>query len=210
MASCEQSKRRKTAKLRAETSAEILVYAAQMNLCANEKKDQAGFAKKVTETLQLAKAFLEGSTDHTSNFLSLSDASSMIIMEAQLSKKQCNVIRNYAKKIFPPYKRLQKEKSKCYPENIKITESEAEVPLQSILDHTVVKSLYPSNRLSLISKWGFDGSSSHTQYKQSFISEDDKYMFLTSFVPLRLICETNKNIVVWNNPHPPSPRYCRP
>lgn len=69
------------------------------------------------------------------------------------------------------------------------------------------------DKILLYSKWGFDGSSSHTQYKQKFMSEtsDDKYMFLTCLVPLRLIGEKNgKSILLWQNPRPSSPRFCRP
>lgn len=44
----------------------------------------------------------------------------------------------------------------------------------------VVASLDTSdNKLTMISKCGYDGSSNHTQYKQKCLSEinDDKYMF---------------------------------
>lgn len=74
-------------------------------------------------------------------------------------------------------------------------------------------SLNPENKFTMFVKWGFDGSSSHTQYMQNFLSEesDDKYMFLSSLVPVRLIMEFNgKTTVVWQNPRPSSPRFCRP
>lgn len=71
-----------------------------------------------------------------------------------------------------------------------------------------------SNKLTLISKWGFDGSSSHTQYMQQFVSDtsDDKYMFISSLGPLRLITgkENGNTFILWQNPRPSSPRYCRP
>lgn len=153
------------------------------------------------------------------------DALSLII-EAQLSRNQYEVIRKYAKDIFPSYKEVQAEKLNSYPKDVKITETEAEVPLQCLLDHTVIRLLHTQksvfeahpeyffDKITLYSKWGFDGSSSHTQYKQKFLSEtsDDKYiMFLTCLVPLRLTGEKNgKSITLCQNPRPSSSRFCRP
>ena len=67
--------------------------------------------------------------------------------------------------------------------------------------------------LELLSKWGCDGSQ-QVQFKQKFHNEMDacdKNIFQSSFVPLRL--RTNINgvkYIVWQNPVPSSPRYCRP
>lgn len=62
----------------------------------------------------------------------------------------------------------------------------------------------------LFTKWGCDGSK-QTQMMQKFeeSSHSDANIFQSSMVPLRLICETN-NKVIWQNPTPSSPRYCRP
>lgn len=120
-------------------------------------------------------------------------------------------------------KKIKKAKQECYPEAISISDVEAEVPIQKLLDHTVSRLLHVQqdvispldlcHNFTFISNWGFDGSSSHTQYMQKYLSEesDDKYMFLSSLVPLRLACEKDgQNIVTWQNPRPSSPRYCRP
>lgn len=146
-----------------------------------------------------------------------------LMMEAQLSRSQYNIIRNYAKDVFPSYKNVRTAKKQCLPEGIITTEVESEVPLQSLLDHTANRLMLVQkeavtgtgiDKLTLFSKWGFDGSSSHTQYMQKFASEtsDDKYMFLSSLVRLRLIAEheNGQTIVLWQNPRPSSPRFCRP
>jgi hypothetical protein len=79
------------------------------------------------------------------------------------------------------------------------------------------------NKLFLISKWGFDGSSGLSQYKQKFddqrnlnngnSSNASIFTSITSFVPTQLINGdpklTNKTII-WQNPRPSSPRFCRP
>ncbi|XP_077272350.1 uncharacterized protein LOC143902954 isoform X2 [Temnothorax americanus] len=69
--------------------------------------------------------------------------------------------------------------------------------------------------LTLIGKWGCDGSSGHSQYKQKLDenSSSDESVFFTSYVPLQLIhvdTLTKETTVVWKNPRPSSPRFCRP
>ncbi|CAH2000474.1 unnamed protein product [Acanthoscelides obtectus] len=49
-------------------------------------------------------------------------------------------------------------------------------------------------RIKVICKWGFDGSSGHSQYKQKFsdLENTDEFLFLVAMTPLRLIdMETN-------------------
>lgn len=60
-----------------------------------------------------------------------------------------------------------------------------------------------------MSKWGCDGSSGHSTYKQRFenTSATDEFLFLYSFVPLRLY---DADTVIWQNPRPSSTSYCRP
>lgn len=108
------------------------------------------------------------------------------------------------------------------PRNLQISETVSEVSLQSLLDHTasrIIQTLpktltmdLPSNKetaVVLIGKWGFDGSSGHSEYKQSFSesSGQDSNMFVTSYVPLRLMLDDK---ILWKNATPSSPRFCRP
>lgn len=72
----------------------------------------------------------------------------------------------------------------------------AEIQLQSILDHAVPKILDVQEevlaniqepnvlKLTLISKWGCDGSAGHSQYKQVFKEEgfsDEYYLLFLSY-----------------------------
>jgi hypothetical protein len=80
---------------------------------------------------------------------------------------------------------------------LKITEGCAEVKLQALLDintQRILKShgsIFDSlsdkyfEKLYLISKWGCDGSSGQSEYKQIFNSEcdSDSSIFFTSVVP---------------------------
>lgn len=61
----------------------------------------------------------------------------------------------------------------------------------------------------LICKWGFDGSSGHSNYKQAFIGrETTDNLFVTALVPLELV-NTSINREVWVNSRPGSMFYCR-
>lgn len=147
-----------------------------------------------------------------------------MFVEANLTRKQYEVIRSSVKKIYPSYSLIQKEKLKCYPdkESYRVNETCAEIRLQNLLDLTVKRFCFfleevlltlgaeERESLTLVYKWGCDGSQ-QAQFKQKFESceNSDSNIFQSSFVPLRLISKCN-NKVVWENPTPSSPRYCRP
>lgn len=160
------------------------------------------------------------------------EALSMMI-EAKLSRRQYEIVGSKNKKRFPSYKVVQEaKKNSCYPKRESITVSattNAEVYLQAFLDHTASrlvaslsevisaqKSTNDLNNLTLIYKWGFDGSSGLSLYKQKHSeteSDDvDSSVFLSSLVPLRIINGNIKNYetVLWQNLRPSSTRYCRP
>lgn len=62
--------------------------------------------------------------------------------------------------------------------------------------------------------WGFDGSTGQALYKQHFpgsdedISINEKSLFATTFIPLRIVID--KHYIAWLNPTPQSYRFCRP
>lgn len=151
-----------------------------------------------------------------------------LIMETEMSKHQYLLVRKFintklAFKLFPSYENILAAKKKRYPEQISVSESHAEVELQSLLDNTascilelqksVIESITDSSadKLTLVGKWGFDGSTGHSEYKQKFFNNDleDRSLFVTSYVPIRLVSEA-KNKIIWKNPRPSSTRYCRP
>lgn len=110
-------------------------------------------------------------------------------------------------------------KERYYPQNIIINEVGASVPLQDLLNHTLLRlcetldfdknmnygELY--TQFKCICKWGCDGSSGHSEYHQKIkntITNDcdvecetnltDSSGFLFSLVPLRLVANcTNTN-----------------
>ncbi|CAH2101360.1 unnamed protein product [Euphydryas editha] len=128
--------------------------------------------------------------------------------------------------LYPPYGSLVEAKKLCYPaeESIFVTESTAAIRLQDLVDHTT-RRLADTQRevilnhldhltqgLTLTFKWGCDGSSGYSLYKQKFEDEEyasDFYLFSICCVPLRLE-SGDKTLIVWNNPSPSSTRFCRP
>lgn len=228
--SSERSKRRKTEDVRGVVDNDVLIAAAQTSLQNTGQRLASSILKDITNSPQTAQSYHEAykmceqsKNQAQSAQLDLTAALSMFV-EADLSRRQYNLIRDTNKKFYPSYKLLQQAKQSCYPakEAYRVTESCAEINLQDLLDHTakrlvlyledVLKQLTPKEQqsLTLISKWGCDGSQ-QAQFKQKMQNEDanDSNIFQSSFVPLQLICATKKK-VVWQNPTPSSSRYCRP
>lgn len=150
-----------------------------------------------------------------------------LFIRLQLSKFQYQVLHAACKKIghdiFPAYNHILAAKKKCYPEGVKVSEAGAEVPLQSLLDHTsnrIVKTLEDEDRLKignrellLHCKWGFDGASGQSTYMQKFSHDfqqvSDSNLFMTSIVPLKITLAEDENFSVWINPRLSSTSYCR-
>lgn len=103
-----------------------------------------------------------------------------------------------------------------------IKDKSVEVPLQSLLDHTTTRILEISQpilttidksfleNVELVAKWGFDGTSDQSQYKQR-ANFNDTDLFITWLVPLQLQTTLQEEqIILWKNPRPSSVRFCRP
>ena len=85
--------------------------------------------------------------------------------------------------LYPTYNDILDEKNKCYPDNVVFTETKAECDLKSLIEHTAsrllemnfdkVESVIDQEDASpykgtLQCKWGFDGASGQSIYKQKF------------------------------------------
>ncbi|KAL4708238.1 hypothetical protein ACJJTC_013807 [Scirpophaga incertulas] len=220
----DRNKRKKTSDLRSTVSQGVLVHAAKTSLETSGHRHASRLLSEVMKSPKRAEKYkqayskcLQASDTQLSPFKALS-----MFVEADLSRKQYEIVRNSNKKYYPCYSLIQKEKIKCYPpkSSITVTETAAEVNLQDLLNHTVTRLLtYLKENLSnlteeqlgsleLIYKWGCDGSQ-QSQFKQKMQNEDstDSNIFQSCLVPLQLKCG---NKIVWQNPTPSSPRYCRP
>ena len=113
-------------------------------------------------------------------------------IHCDLSDNQYQMIRNASiqqnANIFPSLHNILEAKTKCYPNDLKVTETSAECSLQNMVDHTLnsVISLSEDKMKEQFSslngdenikgtfyvKVGFDGSSSQSIYKQRYDDTD--------------------------------------
>lgn len=231
-----RSKRRRVADIR-QRSASELSFAAQMNARSEGNKDAAKLLTEAmhstpTRSTRIRNAWKRQKTSPTNaaRKLTMEEALSFYV-EGNFSKsvwikmrqnlEMCNVLQ-----IYPSYPVLMKARETCIPpkEHVTISESTAEVKLQALLDHTVKQLMRLQDEvlltlsnselldLELVSKWGFDGSSGQSNYKQSFADQDidDSSIFITSLVPIQIRVRSCVTKIVWHNVRASSTRFCRP
>lgn len=210
----DRSKRRKISQIRDNYSTEEISFAAKVGL----RSDGATAASQVVQDVMESQTRADKYRVANSKIVPLKvspDEALFLIIEAKLTKRQYGIIRSMNKShnspIYPAYSHVLDAKKSCYPDDINITETSSAVKLQSLLNHTCARILHvqrdfiqklssdTSDKLNLIVKWGFDGSSGQREYKQKFSDENssDSNVLLTSLVPLQLDGFDNEE------------RYCR-
>lgn len=231
--SSERTKRRKTEQLRANVSTEVLLYSATSKLRSEGNTDFAKVVRDISKGSPTKALKVRRSLESVNiNIPFTTNEALSLFIELGLSKNKYQQLRNAhlqkKSRMIPSYKKLHKVKLQCYPDSgFSFSANEASVELQPLLDHTidriilhqmeVMKCLSKNQleNLTLFVKWGCDGSSGHSEYKHKLDENDvsDASIFFTSLVPLQLVhrdSTTNKITIVWKNPRPSSPRYCRP
>ena len=226
---CRRSKLRATEDLRREPSRE-LVFAAASNMHQEGHRKTAQLVEAVASPRRGPRlsAMLKTAKRRRQLQPYTPEEALALFIDLGLSKAQYLLLRKEAKArgadIYPSYTRVRRSKAPCMPavEEMVVTPVCAEVRLKALLEHTterllemqkeVVTSLQQEKgdrELSLrcFYKWGLDGSSGHTKWKQAGGVDDDQVV-VTSLVPLRLT--TEDGTVVWTNRTPNSPRFCRP
>lgn len=225
----DRSKRRRTEGIRKDVSTEELTYAASVSQRASGNVTASKMINEMTSTPTRAKKFkkiIDSSKENKITKLSVEKSLSLFI-DGGFSRRQWELLHSTCKEVFPCYTIIRDAKKVCYPkpEYVRVTETSAEVELQGLLDHTTTRlCTYLSEvfdnfgqeelvNLELISKWGCDGSTQNSvQQKFSDGSyNDDSNIFQSSLLPLRLQSHVGDQIkVIWQNPTPSSPRFCRP
>ena len=127
--------------------------------------------------------------------------------------------------LYPSYHKVLAAKKECIPNSI-VSDYQAEVELQDLMDHTAKRLMKVSEmpdgaELQLLSKVGFDGSSGQSVYKQACGDEErnlkiEENLFLTWMVPIQ-IKDVKTGNVLWTNAktsstlytHPVSFKYCK-
>ena len=227
----DRHKRRRTEQLR-ENNSEELFFATKMKMQASGNLDIAKiltFLMENPDRVSMVREFCEGK--YKENLVPYSNEKALAIMLAlKLSQSKYLALRKLSiedgTNRYPSYHNVLAAKKECYPpeQDMVITETYAEIKLQALLDLTVKRLLkmlkidmHEPCKLTFICKWGFDGASGQSIYKQKFVNTSstsdcdkpiDSSIFVTLLVPLRLIGEND--IVLWENKQPSSTKYCRP
>lgn len=225
-------KRRKTAQLRTEHSADELTFASVMKLREEGKRAEASIIKIATQSTPTRATRMLKSVRSTPPATCVSYSSEealALICDTQLTVAQYTKLRLEAKSrnanLYPAYKKILEAKRSCYPEknSITITETNMEIKLQALLDHTVERIILTKENiinnfsdedlqnLLFTVKYGYDGSGDHAEYKQIFSNDDgtasDSHIFATSIVPINIVVGGK---ILFENPRPSSTRFCRP
>lgn len=166
-----------------------------------------------------------------SNFVKYTpDEALALMIDLKLSKFQYELLHSQAKKkfadIYPPYYKIFEAKTKCYPskDDMSISEMGAKIAVQSLLNHTmerVVESCDPNVLKKIVEpelqatyKWGFDGASGQSLYKQAFKGDSenstDASIVMVSLIPLQVNQLNSPSTIIWKNTQPSSTRLCRP
>lgn len=216
-----------------------LLSAATASARAHDNKSLAFVLQHLVSSPESAtniKKFLQSKDPEPVKSLSADEALAFLV-SADLTRDSYQKTRNIAiqrhANLFPSYRKVLAAKKNCYPKNVIYEEAKAEVPLQDLLDHAVqrlvlndkvqnginnVKDLFEP-KLILNGKWGFDGATGQSKYKQRINNEQDTdaSLFCTTFIPIDLSFE---NVVsadskealmsVWTNPQPSSTSLCMP
>lgn len=226
-----KQKKRRTETLRTNNNADELAFATRMNMQQSGNKSISKILSYLTNNPEEASkiwAFCENKIQHSEKTYSREKALALMI-SLNLSKSKYVQLRmtsmEHGVDLYSSYYQIQLAKKDCYPskEMMTFTDTHAEIELQALLDLTIQRLLktlkIDTNEefqdLRLISKWGFDGASGQSFYKQGFTDNivdidkpRDESVFTISFVPLKLL--SSDNIIIWENPQPSSTKFCRP
>lgn len=138
-----------------------------------------------------------------------------MFVEGNFSKEQYNLIKRYVGRVVPNYNVVLTQKKLVNPAGIRVDDQSAEVGLQSLLDRTTERVVEANSLatnsigLTMLWKWGMDGSSGQGQYNQEGPSPgSDSGVIIICVVPIRLTADNGD--VIRQNPKCSSSYLCRP
>ena len=223
----QRSKSRFTQDIRQKYSSNQLMSAAESSLRNSNETQKANIVKAASVsspgTLNRITNTIKKSNNEAHEMCA--DAALALMLDLDLSVDKYHHLRavslQYGHSMYPSYHQVLSAKKKTYPNLEAISENEVRVNLQSLLDLTTERflNIYNSSDLAcfdsleFVFKYGMDGASGYSKYKQKSDNIDDGSLFATSLVPLKLIGflkGTNASKNIWTNKRPSSTRLCRP
>ncbi|KAK9728746.1 hypothetical protein QE152_g17049 [Popillia japonica] len=147
--SSQRTKRRIIKPMLTNTSPELLCSVTQNSLTKSGKRTAAqvvGLALTTSARIfKRMKQIHDNPSCCTAKPYSSEEATALSI-DTDLGKEDYIYLQKGAKSrgvnIYPPYNVIAKIKKQCYPSKIKITETEVQIPVQDILNHTIERLAY--------------------------------------------------------------------
>ncbi|XP_036340424.1 uncharacterized protein LOC118749752 [Rhagoletis pomonella] len=168
-----RTRKRKAKELMNNVDNDQLLMAAELKLRSSGKRNSAKIVEELSSASPSRGTAYKKSRLSDENKKSLTpDQAIAMIVDSNLSTHEYSMIRQHTsevnRKIYPSYNCLKESKVLCYPEKITVTETYAEIELQSLIDHSlrrlclaqeeVLLSIPEVNELNAIIKWGCDGA----------------------------------------------------
>ena len=186
----DRSKRRKVSELSSQNDTHKLMFAASQSAYGNNPDLRYVIKFLAASPSRTSKMRSMISNSNKSQETFTPDEALSLLIETDMTKHAYQTLRSSTKRkhidLYPPYNDVREAKRKCYPANIQVSDHSAKVPLQDVLDHTSTRIIEQSQesvteavkgtqegddlKLTLVCKWGFDGASGHSAYKQTFSS----------------------------------------
>ena len=183
-----QRKRQRVAPLFENYSQEELTFATRKSLQMSGRRDAATIVQEIsdyspTRATTIKKCF---QTPRSIAIKYTADEALALYVDGRYTKRSYVLMQSGAKSrnahIYPSYNSLLEAKKKCYPDeqHILVSDISAEVNLQAILNHTASrivemqkevlnqKMTELSQGVTLVCKWGCDGSAGQSTYKQGY------------------------------------------
>lgn len=226
-----RAKQKKVQNLMSLAKTDELLFDTQVSLRKDEKRDAAKIVEEIANPISPKKVkkykdvyhSLEDSKQTVVPMTS-EDALSLLI-NTKSSKSTYLAYRESAincnANIYPSWNKILSAKRDCLPDPNKITiqDTEVEIKLQDLLNLTAdricklqanVLTSVSSTRLVLLCKWGIDGSSGQSNYRQvTSADKTDSSVIIICLVPLQLRDFEDETKILWENPVPSSTRFCR-
>lgn len=219
-----KQKKRRTEHIHTTMTSEEISHAHITKLREDRNGDIADILDHLLKNPQDVQKVKNSILDNNEKPKFTADEALGLVLSLKLSKWQYNIMRRSVNEknadLFPSYYKVQMAKQECYPpkSDITVTDTEAKIQLQSLLDVTTKRILKTidsneSKELTLISKCGFDGASNQANYKQRMPAsnternDDDSSIFMGSLVPIKIV---SGDQLVWENDSPNSAFSCRP
>lgn len=226
-----RSKQRSVKTLVKNLSPEQLSFATESSLVMSGKRRAAKVMKLALESSPRSLKRMQQSKSNTPSFTPYTPVEALaLIVDTSMTKEDYLKVQRGAKargaNIYPAYNQILQIKQTCYPENVTISDIEARIPIQKVLDHTVTRLFEVQKEvislhlppevfeIDVYYKWGLDGSGGHSIYKQHFADSpkySDSNIILSTIVPLEMsIFHEGEKKIFWKNPSPSSTKWCRP